>query len=71
MTIGLAGIALIVLLVVLLLAWRALKFFVRLALLGLAALLVVGLLVWWNLPGDSAPARNDSRPANTRRPTNR
>ena len=71
-TLGIIGIAIIVALVVLFLVWRTVKMFVKLALVGLIALLVVAALVWWNFAGshDSTPKAN--RPAtNTRRNANR
>ncbi|CAN5198471.1 MAG: hypothetical protein ACR2GW_12095 [Pyrinomonadaceae bacterium] len=58
-------------LVILLLAWRAVRFLVRLALLGLVAFLVIGLLIWWGLPRRTDAPRRDNRPAGTRRATNR
>lgn len=50
-------------------ARRALRFFVRLALLFVALLLLLGGYVWWRLQGPSAPApaRGDRRTSNTRR----
>ncbi|HEX8457590.1 MAG TPA: hypothetical protein VF656_09850 [Pyrinomonadaceae bacterium] len=74
MTIGIIGIALIVALVVLFLVWRTVKMFVKLALVGLVALLIVAALVWWNFAGSSTPATNANRPpaaTNTRRNANR
>jgi 4-amino-4-deoxy-L-arabinose transferase-like glycosyltransferase len=72
MTTGIIGIAILVALVVLFLAWRAVKVFVKLALVGLAALLVVGALVWWNFAGGGSSNANANRPAaNTRRNANR
>jgi membrane protein implicated in regulation of membrane protease activity len=75
MTIGIIGIAILVALVVLFLVWRTVKVFIKLALVGLIALLVVAALAWWNFSGDatsSTPPKAD-RPAssNTRRSTNR
>jgi membrane protein implicated in regulation of membrane protease activity len=73
MTIGIIGIAILVALVVLFLVWRTVKVFVKLALVGLVALLIIAALAWWNFSGDatrSTPTAN--RPAaNTRRNTNR
>ncbi|HEV2799997.1 MAG TPA: hypothetical protein VGW12_05860 [Pyrinomonadaceae bacterium] len=64
MTIGIIGIALVVALVVLFLVWRTVKMFVKLALVGLIALLVVAALLWWNFAGSSTPT-NANRPATT------
>lgn len=74
MTIGIIGIAILVALVVLFLVWRTVKVFIKLALVGFIALLVVAALVWWNFAGsggtNSTP--NANRPAaNTRRNANR
>jgi membrane protein implicated in regulation of membrane protease activity len=72
MTIGIIGIAILVALVVLFLVWRTVKMFVKLALVGLVALLVVAALVWWNYAGGTSSTPNANRPAaNTRRNTNR
>ncbi|HEX8635971.1 MAG TPA: hypothetical protein VF703_17625 [Pyrinomonadaceae bacterium] len=72
MTIGIIGIAILVALVVLFLVWRTVKVFVKLALVGLVALLVVAALVWWNFAGGTSSTPNANRPpANTRRNTNR
>lgn len=73
MTIGIIGIAILVVLVVLFLVWRTVKVFIKLALLGLVALLVVAALVWWNFSDSGTNATpNGNRPAaNTRRNTNR
>ncbi|HLL72682.1 MAG TPA: hypothetical protein VK363_14665 [Pyrinomonadaceae bacterium] len=72
MTLGIIGIAILVALVVLFLVWRTVKVFVKLALVGLVALLVVAALVWWNFAGGTDATRNANRPAaNTRRNTNR
>ena len=71
MTIGIIGIAAaLVALVVLLLVWRTVKAFVKLALVGFIALAVVAALVWWNFSGGT-PAPHANRPASTRRPSNR
>ncbi|HEV2880365.1 MAG TPA: hypothetical protein VGX24_03575 [Pyrinomonadaceae bacterium] len=71
-TIGIIGIAILVALVVLFLVWRTVKMFVKLALVGLVALLVVAALVWWNFAGGEDSTRNANRPAaNTRRNANR
>jgi membrane protein implicated in regulation of membrane protease activity len=71
-TIGIIGIAIIVALVVLFLVWRTVKMFVKLALVGLVALLVVAALVWWNYSGATGSTPNANRPAaNTRRNANR
>jgi membrane protein implicated in regulation of membrane protease activity len=72
-TIGIIGIAILVALVVLFLVWRTVKMFVKLALVGLIALLVVAALVWWNFAGaGESSTPNANRPAaNTRRSTNR
>ena len=71
-TIGIIGIAILVALVVLFLVWRTVKMFVKLALVGFIALLVVAALVWWNFSGGTASTPNGNRPAaNTRRNTNR
>jgi membrane protein implicated in regulation of membrane protease activity len=72
MTIGIIGIAILVTLVVLFLVWRTVKMFVKLALVGLVALLVVAALVWWNFAGGQSSTTNNNRPAaNTRRNANR
>jgi len=72
MTTGIIGIAILVTLVVLFLVWRTVKMFVKLALIGLVALLVVVALVWWNFAGGQTSTSNANRPAaNTRRSTNR
>ncbi|HEY0099363.1 MAG TPA: hypothetical protein VGB76_10475 [Pyrinomonadaceae bacterium] len=73
MTIGIIGIALIIALVVLFLVWRTVKVFIKLALIGLIALLVVAALVWWNFSGgETNPTPNRNRPAtNMRRNANR
>jgi membrane protein implicated in regulation of membrane protease activity len=72
MTIGIIGIALLVALVVLFLVWRTVKVFVKLALVGLVALLVIAALVWWNFAGGQGATPNANRPAaNTRRNANR
>ena len=73
MTLGIIGVALLVALVVLFLVWRTVKVFVKLALVGLIALLVVAALVWWNFAGGADPTGNANRApaANTRRNTNR
>lgn len=74
MTIGIIGIAILVALVVLFLVWRTVKVFIKLALVGLVALLVVAALVWWNFYGDatgSTPKANRPASSNTRRSTNR
>ncbi|HEX8127492.1 MAG TPA: hypothetical protein VF527_00085 [Pyrinomonadaceae bacterium] len=71
-TIGIIGIAILVALVVLFLVWRTVKVFVKLALVGLVALLVIAALVWWNFAGGGSSTSNANRPAaNTRRSTNR
>ncbi|MGH9943032.1 MAG: hypothetical protein ACRD9R_11825 [Pyrinomonadaceae bacterium] len=56
-------------LLALLLAWRAVRFLVRLALLGvlLLALLAGGYVWWWQNSGDSAAPSRKQRPADTRR----
>ena len=74
MTIGIIGICIIVALVVLFLVWRTVKVFVKLALVGLVALLVVAALVWWNFSGGQGSSTpNAARPGatNTRRNQNR
>jgi membrane protein implicated in regulation of membrane protease activity len=71
-TIVIIGIAILVALVVLFLVWRTVKLFVKLALVGIVALLVVAALVWWNFAGGEGATPNANRPAsNTRRNTNR
>ncbi|HYG09111.1 MAG TPA: hypothetical protein VD835_03980 [Pyrinomonadaceae bacterium] len=71
-TLGIIGIAILVALVVLFLVWRTVKMFVKLALVGLVALLVVAALVWWNFYGGQGSTPKANRPAaNTRRNTNR
>jgi membrane protein implicated in regulation of membrane protease activity len=70
MTTGIIGIAILVALVVLFLVWRTVKVFVKLALVGFVALLVVAALVWWNYSGAGGSTPNSNRPAaNTRRTT--
>jgi len=71
LTTGIIGIAILVALVVLFLVWRTVKVFVKLALVGLVALLVVAALVWWNYSGGARSSTpNANRPAaNTRRTT--
>lgn len=73
MTIGIIGIAIFVALVVLFLVWRTVKVFVKLALVGFIALLVIAALVWWNFSdGGTSSTPNRNRPAaNTRRNSNR
>jgi membrane protein implicated in regulation of membrane protease activity len=73
MTIGIIGIAILVALVVLFLVWRTVKVFIKLALVGFIALLVIAALVWWNFSGGTSSTPNENRPAstNTRRSTNR
>jgi membrane protein implicated in regulation of membrane protease activity len=74
MTLGIIGIALLVALVVLFLVWRTVKVFIKLALIGLIALLVVAALAWWNFSGgEKGSTTNANRPAstNTRRNANR
>jgi membrane protein implicated in regulation of membrane protease activity len=72
MTLGIIGIAILVALVALFLVWRTVKVFIKLALVGLIALLVVAALVWWNWAGTTDATPNANRPAaNTRRNTNR
>jgi membrane protein implicated in regulation of membrane protease activity len=73
MTIGIIGIALLVALVVLFLVWRTVKVFIKLALIGFIALLVIAALVWWNFSGGTGSTPEANRPAstNTRRSTNR
>jgi hypothetical protein len=74
MTIGIIGIAIVVALVVLFLVWRTVKVFIKLALVGLIALLVIAALVWWNFSGgETGSTPNGNRPAatNTRRSVNR
>jgi membrane protein implicated in regulation of membrane protease activity len=73
-TIGIIGIAILVALVVLFLVWRTVKMFVKLALVGLIALLVVAALVWWNFAGgggESSTPNANHPAANTRRNANR
>ena len=72
MTIGIIGICILVALVVLFLVWRTVKVFIKLALVGFIALLVIAALVWWNFAGARDATPNANRPAaNTRRNTNR
>ncbi len=71
MTIEIIGVIVLVALVGLFLVWRTVKTFIKLALLGFIALVVIGALVWWNFSGGKSPATNQNRPANTRRPANR
>ncbi len=44
-------------LVVLLLAWRTIKFFVRLALIGVILLLLVGAYWWWQSSANAPTVR--------------
>jgi membrane protein implicated in regulation of membrane protease activity len=72
MTIGIIGVAILVALIVLFLVWRTVKVFIKLALVGFIALLVIAALVWWNFSGGQSSTPNANRPAaNTRRNTNR
>jgi hypothetical protein len=72
MTIGIIGVAILVALIVLFLVWRTVKVFVKLALVGLIALLIIAALVWWNFSGGTRSTPNANRPAaNTRRNANR
>jgi membrane protein implicated in regulation of membrane protease activity len=73
MTIGIIGVAILVALVVLFLVWRTVKVFIKLALVGFIALLVIAALVWWNFAGGGTSSTpNGNRPAaNTRRNANR
>jgi hypothetical protein len=74
MTIEIIGVAILVALVVLFLVWRSVKVFIKLALVGFIALLVIAALVWWNYAGGGGTSStpNANRPAaNTRRNTNR
>ena len=70
MTTGIIAVAILVALVVLFLVWRTGKAFVKLALIGLVALLVVAAVAWWNYSGAGSSTKNADRPAaNTRRTT--
>jgi TRAP-type C4-dicarboxylate transport system permease small subunit len=62
-----ALLALLALAVTFFVARRALKLFVRLALLFVFLLLLLGGYVWWRLqgPSETAPARNDRRTTTT------
>jgi len=71
MSIEIIGVITLVALVGLFLVWRTVKMFVKLAILGLLALVVVAVLVWWNFFGGKRPTPNGNGPANTRRSTNR
>ena len=59
--------------VLFLLARRALRFVVRLALVGVLILFLLGggLAWWWHGGGNSLLKQNDNRPANTRRANSR
>ncbi len=62
----------VVLAVVLALAWRTIRFFLKLALLGVLLLLLLGGLAWWRGGGLNGPAaphneRQPSAPAQQRR----
>ena len=69
--IGLIALVALVALVGLFLVWRTVKTFVKLALVGFIALIIIGALVWWNFSGGRSPATNGKRPANTGRQANR
>ena len=71
MTIEIIGVIILVALVGVFLVWRTVKMFVKLAVLGLIALVVIGALVWWNFSGGESSTPNANRPANTRRSVNR
>jgi len=71
MTIGIIGIVSLIALVALFLVWRTVKLFIKLALIGFIALLIVGLLAWWNFSGATTSTPEPARPANTRRSVNR
>ncbi len=52
----------------LLLVWRAVRFIMRLALIGVLILaLLVGALAWWYAAGSSTPTQNQKRPASGQR----
>ncbi len=51
MTIEIIGVIVLVALVGLFLVWRTVKTFIKLALLGFIALVVIAALVWWNFSG--------------------
>lgn len=54
--------------IVLLLVWRAVRFVMRIALIGVLILaLLVGALAWWYAASSSTPAQNQKRPASSGR----
>jgi hypothetical protein len=65
--------AILIIGVLVLLARRALRLIVRLALVGVLVLflLIGGLAWWWYGAGDSSPRQGGNRPASTRRTTSR
>ncbi len=61
----------IVLAVVLALAWRTIRFFIKLALIGVLLLILLGGLAWWRQAGGNGPTapRTERQPsAPARRP---
>jgi len=71
MSIEIIGIIILVALVVLFFVWRTVKTFIKLAVLGLIALVVIAALGWWNFSAKQSSTPNSNRPANTRRAVNR
>ncbi len=62
------AITFVVLAVVLLLAWRTIRFFLKLALVGVLLLLLLGGLAWWRWAGANVPRpeRQTNAPAGRR-----
>ena len=71
MSIEIIGVIALVALVGVFLVWRTVKMFVKLAVLGFIALVVIAALVWWNFSAKQSSTPNSNRPANTRRAVNR
>ncbi len=70
MSLTVIAIIFVVLAVVLALAWRTIRFFIKLALVGVLLLLLLGGLAWWRGVGLNGPTppRNERQPsAPTRR----
>ena len=67
MSIEIIGVVVLVALVGVFLVWRTVKMFVKLAVLGFIALVVIGALAWWNFFGEKSSTPNANRPTNTRR----
>ena len=65
--IGIIAFVALVALVGLFLVWRTVKTFIKLALIGFLALVLIGALTWWNYSGGRSTTTNQNRPVNTRR----